>query len=332
MVKRYGPGPVPCHDVVGIVTAISSSDLSNSKPKIETGDKVMGLIDFDRDGAAAEEVIMLEHEICKLPRRSQIFSDGQKEQQWDEMLATIPLAGLTAWQALFQKGELREPDGEGSTADEEVTGDGGRQSLSEVKKLLITGASGAVGLLAVQLAIAARSPTQSIDIVAIASDRHLEAVRQLGADFVVPAAIEDVRGAIEQHGPFDLVLEMTGGSLRDALLSMHRSISGTEDNSSRLLTSTGKVVSITAPLTKSVQPHLSLSETDSADLEKKFDFFIVRPDAVQLGHIAKLMETGRLRGFVHDEVFSLERGREALEECEKRAREGIGKVVIRVAI
>ncbi|WP_285709361.1 zinc-binding dehydrogenase [Microtetraspora sp. NBRC 16547] len=106
------------------------------------GDQVIGLI----DGAAAEYAVAKASGLARAPERIPLAD-----------AAAVPVAGLTAWQAVFEHARI----GRGS-------------------RVLINGAGGGVGLFAVQLAKHAGA-----HVVATASPRSAAAVRALGADEVV---------------------------------------------------------------------------------------------------------------------------------------------------
>jgi NADPH:quinone reductase-like Zn-dependent oxidoreductase len=96
--------------------AIPSYELSGVV--VDTGEEVYALTPFDRDGVAAEYAAVPTAVLAPKPSRL-----GHVE------AAALPMGGLTAWQALFVHGRL-------------VAGE----------RVLITGASGGVGHIAVQLA------------------------------------------------------------------------------------------------------------------------------------------------------------------------------------
>ncbi|WP_228638040.1 alcohol dehydrogenase catalytic domain-containing protein [Microtetraspora sp. AC03309] len=106
------------------------------------GDRVFGLI----DGAAAEYAVAKASVLARAPERIPLAD-----------AAAVPVAGLTAWQAVFEHARI----GRGS-------------------RVLINGAGGGVGLFAVQLAKYAGA-----HVVATAGPRSAAAVRALGADEVV---------------------------------------------------------------------------------------------------------------------------------------------------
>ena len=94
--------------------------------------------------------------------------------------AALPLAGTTAWQALFDEA-----------------------GLSAGQRLLVTGGSGGVGSLAVQFAKA-----KGAHVTAVASARNAQFVRDLGAD----AFIDYTSGPFEEAASdVDVVLDTVGG-------------------------------------------------------------------------------------------------------------------------
>ena len=96
-----------------------------------------------------------------------------------EEAASVPVAGLTALQALRDKGQVQPG-----------------------QKVLINGASGGVGTFAVQLAKAFGA-----DVTAVCSTRNVEQARALGADRVVDYTQEDFTKLEERH---DLMLDIAG--------------------------------------------------------------------------------------------------------------------------
>src|SRR5207248_116795 len=104
---------IPSYEPAGVVAALGP-DVSD----LEAGDPVWALTGFDRDGAAAEYTAVPASVLAPKPS-----SLGYVES------AAIPLAGLTAWQGLFDHGRLREGE-----------------------RVLIHGAAGGVGQFATQLA------------------------------------------------------------------------------------------------------------------------------------------------------------------------------------
>jgi NADPH:quinone reductase-like Zn-dependent oxidoreductase len=110
--RDRGPS-VPGHEVAGTVVALGYGTTG-----LVVGDEVYGLTDWYRDGTLAEYVAA---EARNLAPRPASLSGAEA--------AAVPMAGLTSWQALFSHGGLRD----GQT-------------------VLIAGAGGGVGTMAVELA------------------------------------------------------------------------------------------------------------------------------------------------------------------------------------
>jgi NADPH:quinone reductase len=130
------------------------------------GTRVAGLMPF---AAWSEYVAAPAPAIAEIPHRVSL-----------QDAATLPVAGLTARAALAMG------------------------SPKPGRKVLITGASGGVGTMAIQLAAAQNAEVT----VAIRNPANEKLVRELGANHV--AVGEDLAGAAP-HGPFDLILESVGG-------------------------------------------------------------------------------------------------------------------------
>jgi len=154
----------PSYELSGVVAAVAD-DVTG----LTVGEPVYALTGFDRDGAAADYAIVRADFLAPKPR-----TIGHVK------AAAIPLAGLSAWQGLFDHGNLT----------------GGQ-------RVLIHGAAGGVGSFAVQLADA-----RGAHVIGTASTGRVEAVRELGADEVVDhtrVRFEDV------VAPVDLVFDTVGG-------------------------------------------------------------------------------------------------------------------------
>jgi NADPH:quinone reductase-like Zn-dependent oxidoreductase len=154
-------------DVSGVIESVGSG-VTGFKP----GDEVYGRPDAARNGAYAEYIAVKESEI------------GHKPRSLDHVhSAAIPLAGLTAWQALF--------DAAGLTAGQRV---------------LIQAAAGGVGHLAIQFA-----KIKDLYVAGTASGRNQEYLKQLACD--LPIDYETTRFEDVVHD-FDAVVESMGGEVR----------------------------------------------------------------------------------------------------------------------
>jgi NADPH:quinone reductase-like Zn-dependent oxidoreductase len=155
---------IPSHEFSGVIARVGE-DVSSLTP----GSQVYGLIDFNHDGAAAEFVSLPEEAVVPRPvRLSHVES------------AALPLAALTAWQALSDHARLQPGE-----------------------RAFIQGGAGGVGSLAVQFAKALGA-----EVTATASEDDEPLVKTLGADRVV----RSVSAALSPGEPlFDVLLNTFGG-------------------------------------------------------------------------------------------------------------------------
>jgi len=145
-------------DFAGAVAAVGP-DVTHFKP----GDEVFG----GRNGAFAEFVVVPEDRAIALKPESVTF----------EQAASVPIAALTALQALRDSGQMQPGD-----------------------KVLINGASGGVGTFAVQIAKALGA-----EVHGVCSTRNVEMVRSLGADHVFDYKQENYT---ESGNQYDLIVDM----------------------------------------------------------------------------------------------------------------------------
>ena len=132
------------------------------------GDEIFALLGRDR-GGYEEYVIVRDGEFASKPRRLSFIE-----------AAAVPLAGLTAWQGLFDEGGLRSG-----------------------QRVLIHGGAGGVGHLAIQFAKA-----KGAWVATTVSGADREFARQLGAD----QAVDYERRQFEDEvGKVDLVYDLVGG-------------------------------------------------------------------------------------------------------------------------
>ena len=156
---------IPSYELSGTVAAVAP-DVTGVAP----GEEVFALTGFDRDGAAADYSLVRADVLAPKPRTL-----GHVES------AAIPLAGLSAWQGLFDHGRLEAGE-----------------------HLLVHGAAGGVGHFATQLA-----QWRGAYVVGSASGSRVERARELGADEVLDrgARFEDILEDV------DLVFDTVGGDV-----------------------------------------------------------------------------------------------------------------------
>lgn len=314
-------GAIPGHDVVGIIEQVCPpppSETTPGKAKFSVGDHVWALLDFDRDGAAADFTIAYESELSLMPWSS---SGEISREDWFERMATLPLSVLTAHQAFFIHGSLPVPETGSSLPT---------STLSETPRVLILGAAGAVGLVALQLAKAhgfnavATCSTASIPLISSLLDlssKDQDAIydysqhTQTLPDFFVSNKIP----------PVDLVLDCVGLSqIRQVLLTLDPSLN-------TRIKRGGKFVTIVAPISAYGSDYeYGVQKQCVADgIEVKF--FVVKPSGVELDELKKFIMSGKLRGQILGRTFELEDGVAAVLQAESWGRNGIGKTVIRVS-
>jgi len=162
-----GIGWVPGYDVAGVIDAVGDGCKSWN-----VGDRVMGMIGFPLPaGACSEYVVTTPELLCIVPDNIDL-----------ETAASVPLAALTAWQALFEVGSLKEGD-----------------------KVLIHAAAGGVGHFAVQLA-----KSRGAYVIATASGHNHDFLHEIGVDEAIDYTKTDF---VEACYGLDFVLDTMGGDI-----------------------------------------------------------------------------------------------------------------------
>ncbi|MDT5187694.1 MAG: hypothetical protein QOJ20_3413 [Mycobacterium sp.] len=211
---------IPGHEVSGVV-----AELGYGTTGLSVGQRVFGATDWCRNGTLAEFVAVEARNLAPL-------SSGVNP----IMAAALPISGLTAWQGLFTHGHL----GAGQT-------------------VLIHGAAGGVGSVAVQLAREAGAR-----VIGTGRAAHRETVLDLGAEVFVDLD----RDRLESIGEVDMVFDVMGGQILD--------------RSATLLRSGGALVTIAEP--PRIQPD-----------NGRAVFFVVEPDRAGLAELERRLREGRLR-------------------------------------
>lgn len=139
---------VPAHEMAGTVAAAG-----DHVDTVSPGDEVLGLVPFDRDGAAADYVAVPQRNLALRPSGVDAVH-----------AAALPLAALTALQALVDHGRI-----------------------ATNSRVLILGAAGAVGNFAVQLA-----HLRGARVTAMARGTDAELLRSLGADDVLDFTSQNI--------------------------------------------------------------------------------------------------------------------------------------------
>lgn len=268
------------NDLAGVVVRVGSQ-VRRFKP----GDEVYARPDQDRIGAFAEFISMNEDAVANKPKELTI-----------EEAASLPLVGLTAWQALIE-----------------------RANLKKGQKVLIHAGSGGVGTFAIQLA-----KHVGAIVATTTSTANLDWVKRLGADIVIDYRKDDFETILRDY---DVVLDTLGGETLKKSLRVLKpggkliSLSGPPDpDFAKDIGSTWTLRLVMRLLSyrirkKAKRHHVSYS------------FLFMRASGDQLREIGSLIDSGIIRPVV-DRVFPFASTKEALVYVEKgRAK---GKVIVKV--
>ncbi len=268
------------HEVAGVVVRVG--------PRVrqfKAGDEVYSRPDDFRIGAFSEFIAIKETSLAHKPRTLSM-----------EEAASIPLVGLTAWQALVEKANLKKG-----------------------QKVFIQAGSGGVGTFAIQLA-----KHLGAFVATTTSTANVDWVKSLGADIVIDYKKDDFEKLL--HG-YDVVLNSQDSETLAKSLNVLKpggqliSISGPPDPAF--------AEAIGAPwFVKSIMRLLSFGIRRKAKRNNvSFSFLFMRANGGQLGKISALIDSGAIRPVV-DRVFPFESTREAMDYVETgRAK---GKVVVKM--
>ena len=256
---RKGAGKFPMilgRDVSGVVERVGS-EVTDFQP----GDEVYANPDISRPGTYAEYIAVRTSEIALKP-----VTIGH------ESAAAIPLAGLTAWQGIFDHGGLQSG-----------------------QNILIHGAAGGVGSMAVQLA-----KWKGAYVIGTASAQNAAFLKQLGADEVIDYKNEDFS---EKLKDLDVVFDTIGGDVQTKSL--------------KVLKPGGILVS-----TVGIKDEEALKAKGLRGAQ-----YMAHPSADQLQQLADLVDTGKIKPVVF-KIFSLKE----IEEADRLSEEGHsrGKIVLMV--
>ncbi len=243
-------------DIAGIV-----EEVGVGVEDFKQGDAVYGMTLSSLSGGYAEYAITKPDAIAPKPESLDF-----------ENTASIPIAALTAWQSMFDLA-----------------------NLSVGQKILITGASGGVGSMAVQLAKA-----KGAFVIGTASGKNEQFVRDLGADEFVDYTAQPFEEVVKN---VDVVFDTVGGD--------------TLERAFQTLKKGGFLVS------SSETP----SEEKARELGVEATFVFCKPNAQQLIEINRLIEEGKLKTYV-ETVLPLTNVKKAHQLSQSgRTR---GKIVLQV--
>ena len=154
------------YDVSGKVVEVGKDVLN-----VKVGDEVFARPNQEDAGSIAEFARIQENELAIKPENLSHIE-----------AASVPLAGLTAWQALVTKGNIKQGD-----------------------KVLIHAGSGGVGTLAIQIA-----KHFGATVATTTSSKNIELVKSLGADLIIDYTTQSFE---DELSDYDLVFDMIGGDV-----------------------------------------------------------------------------------------------------------------------
>lgn len=276
MVMPFKPPFTIGHDVAGVITQVGAK-----VSQFKIGDEVYASI----MGTFAEFIAIKENELALKPKNISM-----------EEAASIPLVGLTSWQVLVEKGNLKKG-----------------------QKVFIQAGSGGVGTIAIQLAKHLGAYVATTTSVA-----NKDLVKNLGADLIIDYKTQDFETILKDY---DLVLNSQDTKTLEKAITILKpngkaiSISGPPDvdyaNQAGLNW-----------LLKNVMRLLSFKIKKSAKrLGVHYSFLFMQPNGKQLAEITALIEAGIIRPVV-DKVFPFQQTNEAMAYVEKGRTKG--KVVVKV--
>lgn len=268
------------HDVAGVVVKVGTR-----VQRFKVGDEVYARPADYRIGTFAKFIAIDEKDVSLKPKVLTM-----------EEAASIPLVGLTGWQALIE-----------------------RANLKKGQKVFIQAGSGGVGTFAIQLA-----KHVGATVATTTSAVNFELVKSLGADIVIDYKKDDFETILHDY---DLVLNSQDKKTLDKSLRVLKpggkliSISGPPDPDF------AKEIGVSWVL-KFVMHLLSFGVRKKAKrLKVSYSFLFMRANGDQLNEITSLIDSGIIRPVI-DKIFPFEATNEAMAYVESgRAK---GKVVVKV--
>ena len=268
-------------DVSGIVEKIGKSIKG-----FKVGDKVFSRIDENLVGTMAEYVVSNEKDVALMPSNLS-FNEA----------ASIPLAGLTAYQSLVDVAQL-----------------------SSQENVLIYAGSGGVGTIAIQLA-----KHLGAYVTATTSTKNVAMVKKLGSDKVIDYTKENFQ---EQGRQFDVVYDTLGG---EHTLNSFKVLKP----GGRVISIAGDLDDVTAKQLKLnwfIRFLLSLKVkkiiNTASKLDASYRFLLMSPNGTQLKKIAELYESEMIKPII-DKTYIFEESIQALKYLSKGHAKG--KVVVKMS-
>jgi len=268
------------HDVAGIIVK-TGAKVKNFK----MGDEIYSRPSDFHIGTFAEFISIDEKDIALKPKNLSM-----------EEAASIPLVGLTAWQALIEQSNVQKG-----------------------QKVFIQAGSGGVGTFAIQLA-----KYLGATVATTASEKSFDVLKNLGADVLIDYKTQDFEDALIDY---DFVLNSQDNKTLEKSFEVIKP-------GGKIVSISGPPTPIFAEehrlpwYVKLATRFLSSKIRKRAKKQNvNYSFLFMTANGKQLSEITHLIETGKIKPVI-DKVFAFEKANDALQYIESgRAK---GKVVIKM--
>ncbi|MGA5712417.1 NADP-dependent oxidoreductase [Bacillus bombysepticus] len=280
MLLKYEMPLILGNDFSGVITKVGSQ-----VTRFKVGDAIYARPRKNKIGTFAEYIAIHEDDIALKPKNLSF-----------EEAASIPLVGLTSYQALHDI-----------------------MHLQKGQKILIHAGSGGVGTFAIQLA-----KIMGATVTTTASEAGSDLVKSLGADQIINYKTEKFEEILKNY---DAVFDTIGGTTLEKSFNIIKSGGNIVSVSGMPNARFGKEFG--SGFFKTLL--FSLASKKLTALEKKhnaqYSFLFMKPSGDQLRTIANYIEAGKIKPVI-DRVFPFEDAQKAMEYSESgRAK---GKIIVKI--
>ncbi|MBV6677525.1 NADP-dependent oxidoreductase [Bacillus thuringiensis] len=280
MLLKYEMPLILGNDFAGVITKVGSK-----VTRFKVGDAIYARPRKNKIGTFAEYIAIHEDDIALKPKNLSF-----------EEAASIPLVGLTSYQALHDIMQLQKG-----------------------QKILIHAGSGGVGTFAIQLA-----KIMGATVTTTASEAGANLVTSLGADEIINYKTEKLEDILKNY---DAVFDTIGGATLEKSFNIIKSRGNIVSVSGMPNARFGKEFG--SGFFKTLL--FSLASKKLTALEKKhnaqYSFLFMKPSGDQLRTIANYIEAGKIKPVI-DRVFPFEDAQKAMEYSESgRAK---GKIIVKI--
>ncbi|PEP72334.1 NADPH:quinone reductase [Bacillus wiedmannii] len=280
MLLKYEMPLILGNDFSGVIVKVGSK-VTNFK----VGDEIYARPRKNKIGTFAEYIAIHEDDIALKPKNLSF-----------EEAASIPLVGLTSYQALHDI-----------------------MHLQKGQKILIHAGSGGVGTFAIQLA-----KIMGATVTTTASEAGANLVKSLGADEIINYKTEKFEEILKDY---DAVFDTIGGTTLEKSFNIIKSGGNIVSVSGMPNARFGKEFG--SGFFKTLL--FSLASKKITALEKKhnaqYSFLFMKPSGDQLRIIANYIEVGKIKPVI-DRVFPFEDAQKAMEYSE--AGRAKGKIIVKI--